>query len=730
MPDIKVKGYSGNEFEYENVEKVWLTSAKESTKETLLTEQELEFTVADEDETRVVYATGLSTVPDIAAEATVTISWDGTEYTCKAVLLGDGFIVVGNLYILNAGEDSGEPFALLLVLEISDPVAEIGTLSTDPTHTVAIYKGSTGSALVPFTYGELLDGVEITPDFSTGDQQISVPDGSLVKEATILKPDTLIPENIVKGVKIAGVAGNYVPDTEEVAVELDMSEGDQTIEPSEGKLLSKATVKKPETLVPENILLGVEIGGVVGSAVAEVETEEKTVELDFSSGDMTIEPTEGKFLSRVDIPKPETLVPENIAKDVMIAGILGTHEGEGGGGGGGGGSTTGDYLVKVIDYDGTVLARSYLNEGDTFTLPDAPSHERLVFEQWVSPAEIVDNTVTVGNSPITIGATYHTASGATEIDITLTAGTGLSISFRSYLTGKSSIDWGDGTVDNNLSHTYTDYGDYTIKIYGMTAIANGSSGNTGGGILMINSKVTAIYIASGVTSIGNYAFDKFYSLSYITFPNTVTSFGTYVFEYCYALRLFISPAKLTEVSTRCFFNCSSLSETVFNYTLKYISSYAFYICPGLSSIVFPQNLGSIYSYAFAECAGIHSIWVTGRELATIDTYAFNKCYSLSSVYIKSSYQISIGNYAFQHCTGLARCVIRNSVRTIGSYAFSGNYSLRILDLTSCKSIPTLSSANGIPVNNDSLQILVPASLYDTWIAATNWSARAKYIVAV
>lgn len=269
MPDIKVKGYSGTDLVYENVETIWLTSKSGSGRETLLAEQELSFTeVEGNDET--VYATLLSTVPNIAADDSVTISWDGLEHVCKAVQIQEGYIGVGNLSIMGAGEDSGEPFVLLLIYVPDFLSAQIGTFSTDPTHTVAIYKGSTGAALVPFTYGELLTGVEVTPDFEKGDQQISVPDGSSVKEATILKPTTLLPENIKRGVRIAGVVGGYAP-----------------------------------------------------------ETEETTIELDFSGGDMTVEPAEGKFLSRVDIPKPETLVPENIAKDVTIAGVVGTLESAG-----------------------------------------------------------------------------------------------------------------------------------------------------------------------------------------------------------------------------------------------------------------------------------------------------------------------------------------------------------------------------------------------------------------
>lgn len=53
----------------------------------------------------------------------------------------------------------------------------------------------------------LIDNIDITPDFSLGNQFIVAQEGYAVKGATILKPETLIPENVAKGVEIAGVVG-------------------------------------------------------------------------------------------------------------------------------------------------------------------------------------------------------------------------------------------------------------------------------------------------------------------------------------------------------------------------------------------------------------------------------------------------------------------------------------------------------------------------------------------
>lgn len=61
------------------------------------------------------------------------------------------------------------------------------------------------------------------------------------------------------------------------------------------------------------------------------EAEKKTVELDFSGGDMVVVPSDGKLLTEVWITKPANLVAEHIAEGVDIAGIVGTLAAGGGG---------------------------------------------------------------------------------------------------------------------------------------------------------------------------------------------------------------------------------------------------------------------------------------------------------------------------------------------------------------------------------------------------------------
>lgn len=184
-----------------------------------------------------------------------------------------------------------------------------------------------GGGTAIFSYGEAVEGIEISPDFSAGDMTVDAPAGKLVKSAVIVKPENLIPENVRRGVNVAGIEGNLIGDTETVTVGLNMAEGDQIILPTqEGKAMSQVMVTRPDTLIPENILAGVDIGGVVGQ-LSPPDSVEKEIALDFSDGAMEVIPDEGTVFSKVNIPIPEGLSPENIAKDVTVAGITGIHSG-------------------------------------------------------------------------------------------------------------------------------------------------------------------------------------------------------------------------------------------------------------------------------------------------------------------------------------------------------------------------------------------------------------------
>lgn len=104
--------------------------------------------------------------------------------------------------------------------------------------------------------------------------------------------------------------------------------------------LSQVTVNVPPTVPKLQAKTATENGEVTPDGgydglskvtvnVPATPTETKTVEPNFSNGSEVLTPTEGKVFSSVTLTKPDTLLPENIKKGVIICGIEGTYEAAG-----------------------------------------------------------------------------------------------------------------------------------------------------------------------------------------------------------------------------------------------------------------------------------------------------------------------------------------------------------------------------------------------------------------
>lgn len=386
----------------------------------------------------------------------------------------------------------------------------------------------------------------------------------------------------------------------------------------------------------------------------------------------------------------------------------------------GGGSSSGEFLVQVVDYDGIVLKSERLDEGDTFTLPSQPSHTGLTFQSWSSPVTITNNTVTVTNSDITIGATYTTASGLSEFDITLTTTTGLSIT----LNMDGTKDWGDGTSNTETSHTYASTGDYTITCNGSTMTTSSSSGLFGQTSSVYNYYVKNVRLGSSVTSIGNSAFYFCYSLTNITIPNSITSIGDNAFRYCYSLVNIIIPSMVTSINTNTFYYCTSLKCIVISNMITSIGTSAFERCYSLVNVTIPDSVTSIDNYAFSDCHSLTNITIP-NSVTSIGTYIFSSCYSLTNITIPNSIT-SISYGAFSSCTYFTKIIIPNSVTSIDTYAFYNCYSIIEYDFSNHTIVPTLSN-NAFSAINKICKIYVPWDLYNNWKIATNWSTYADYI---
>ena len=140
------------------------------------------------------------------------------------------------------------------------------------------------------------------------------------------------------------------------------------------------------------------------------------------------------------------------------------------------------------------------------------------------------------------------------------------------------------------------------------------------------SLVTNLSIPSGVTKIGDYAFEYCADLTNVSIPSGVTEIGDYAFYLCSNLKTASLPAGLTTIGASAF-DSTGLTNVAIPDSVSYIGSYAFTWTP-ISTVSI--NQGIIGSHAFEGCGCIGSVSI-GSGVTRIGDNAFNICAGLRTV---------------------------------------------------------------------------------------------------
>ena len=198
----------------------------------------------------------------------------------------------------------------------------------------------------------------------------------------------------------------------------------------------------------------------------------------------------------------------------------------------------------------------------------------------------------------------------------------------------------------------------------------------------------SVTIPSGVQTIGNYAFFNCKSLANVTMPSGVQTIGNDAFFSCTSLASVAIPSSVTSIGDEAFVDCTSLASVTIESGLQTIGNSAFFNCTSLASVEIPDSVTAIGYQAFRDCTGLANVTIPS-SVKTIEYYAFLGCTGLKSVTIPHSVT-AIGNNAFQNCRSLESVTIESGVQTIGYFAFA--------DCTGLKSVTIPHSVTAIGNN--------------------------------
>lgn len=202
---------------------------------------------------------------------------------------------------------------------------------------------------------------------------------------------------------------------------------------------------------------------------------------------------------------------------------------------------------------------------------------------------------------------------------------------------------------------------------------------------------------TGLTCIGNEAFEKCSNLNYIILPPNIKTLYSQAFKEC-GFTTFTIPEGIENIPSELLLGCplnsislpASIKEISSDYpfprtitTITINKDNSYFECPSESNcivykesntIVFGTNNSKIPSgvlhigaNAFQGATGLANV-ILPSSIITIDKEAFKNCSNLESVELPIGLT-TIGESAFSGCTSLSKIQLPNTLTSIGTFAF-------------------------------------------------------------
>ena len=122
-----------------------------------------------------------------------------------------------------------------------------------------------------------------------------------------------------------------------------------------------------------------------------------------------------------------------------------------------------------------------------------------------------------------------------------------------------------------------------------------------------------ITILTGVTEIGDYAFESCNDLTSVTIPDSVTFIGDSAFSSCSSLESVTIPDSVTKIGSFAFGSCSNLTSVTIGNNVTSIDYGTFDGCSSLTSITIPDSMTEIDDWAFYYCNSLTTVNYKGSQ---------------------------------------------------------------------------------------------------------------------
>ena len=277
----------------------------------------------------------------------------------------------------------------------------------------------------------------------------------------------------------------------------------------------------------------------MGQVMEVLATEERTVELSMPSGNQVILPTSSKGMRKVTIQKPDTLLSENIKKDVVIGGVTGALLAP----------PTGPYIEYTsLDSFGRVFTAKFRGT----VVPEYA----FAYLAELTSVDMPDNVIAISDNGF-----YRCPN------LSLTS----------------------------LPSRITSIGDFAFLNCYQLSLTALPPGITSIGQYAFNNcpRLALTALPSGITSLPTAAFQYCPKLALTTFPSGMTSIGAYAFKQGTGLASITLPPALTTIGDYAFSNCTGLETVKFTSTVSSIPNGVFSGCPRLSTIYVPWSQGQV-----------------------------------------------------------------------------------------------------------------------------------------